>query len=98
MQRMSAINPDHLLHTDLSACNNYQQGEEAAAVINKHRCPTLLVIALQDRMTPGKASAQLRSAISDAQLVEIAECGHAMMCEQPHAVLTALKNFFKLDC
>jgi pimeloyl-ACP methyl ester carboxylesterase len=95
MQRMSEINPDHLLYTDLSACNNYVQGEQAAAVINHHHCPTLFVMAEQDRMTPGKASAQLRTVISEACVIEIAECGHAMLSEQPDAVLAALVDFLK---
>lgn len=95
MQRMSAINPNHLLYTDLSACNNYQLGEAAAAIVNHHHFPTLFLMAQQDRMTPAKASAQLRSAIPDATVIEIAECGHAMMSEQPDAVLAALTGFLK---
>lgn len=93
MQRMSAANPHQLLFTDLSACNNYAQGEEAAAVINRQHCPTLFVMAQQDRMTPAKASAKLRAAIPEARVVEIADCGHAMMAERPDAVLTALVDF-----
>jgi len=95
MQRMSEINPDHLLYTDLSACNNYARGEAAAEVINKHHCPALFVMAQQDRMTPAKASAKLRAAIPHARVVEIVECGHALMAEQPDAVLNALVDFLK---
>lgn len=95
MQRMSAINPDHLLYTDLSACNNYAQGEQAATIINQYRCPTLFVMAQQDRMTPSKASAKLRTSIPDASVIEIAECGHALMAEQPDAVITALVDFLR---
>jgi pimeloyl-ACP methyl ester carboxylesterase len=95
MQRMSEINPGHLLYTDLSACNNYAHGDSAAAVINQSRCPTLFVLAQQDRMTPGKASAKLRGAIPYAQIIEVAECGHAMLAEQPEAVLAGLAGFLK---
>jgi pimeloyl-ACP methyl ester carboxylesterase len=95
MLSMAEINPHHLLYTDLSACNNYAQGEQATAVINHHHCPTLFVMAKQDRMTPDKASVKLREAISEAKVVEIADCGHAMMSEQPDAVLSALADFFR---
>jgi len=95
MQRMSAMNPHQLLFTDLSACNNYAQGDEAAAVINEQQCPTLFLMAQQDRMTPSKASAQLRAAIQQARVKEIAECGHAMMSEQPAHVLGALVDFLR---
>lgn len=95
MQHLSEINPDHLLYTDLSACNNYARGEQAAAAINQYHCPALFVMAQQDRMTPSKASAQLRATIPDARVIEIAECGHALMAEQPDAVLTALVDFLK---
>ncbi|PRC91666.1 alpha/beta fold hydrolase [Solimicrobium silvestre] len=95
MQRMSAINPAQLFYTDFSACNNYQQGEAAAVAINSQQCPTLFVMAKQDRMTPVKASATLRSSILGSKVVEIANCGHSLMTEQPDAVLTALVQFLK---
>jgi len=95
MHHVSALNPAQLFYTDFSACNNYQQGEAAAQVINQHGCPVLFVMAQQDRMTPGKASAQLRAAISDAKVVEIKQCGHSLMTEQPDAVLSALRLFLK---
>ncbi len=95
MQRMSTINPAQLFFNDFSACNNYQQGEHAAAVINEHALPVMFVIAQQDRMTPGKASAKLRASLPHAQTVEIAQCGHSLMTEQPDAVLKALVRFLK---
>jgi pimeloyl-ACP methyl ester carboxylesterase len=94
MQRMSEINPKQLLHTDLSACHHYAQGEAAALVVNQHHCPTLFMLAQQDRMTPVKASVKLREIIAEAKVVEIAECGHAMMAEQPDAVVAGLVDFF----
>lgn len=95
MLRLSAINPDQLFYTDFSACNNYQQGDAAAEVINQHDCTVLFVMAQQDRMTPVKASARLRSAIAPAYVtvVEIAQCGHAMMGQQPDEILKTLIRF-----
>ena len=95
MERLSVINPEQLLYTDFSACNNYQQGDAAAVVIHQHRLPVLFVMAQQDRMTPLKASARLRAALPDAGSVELAQCGHSMMAEQPDAVLQALVAFLK---
>ncbi|MET3108435.1 pimeloyl-ACP methyl ester carboxylesterase [Oxalobacteraceae bacterium GrIS 1.18] len=96
MQRMSAINPSRLFYTDFAACNNYQQGDAAAAVINQQQCPLLFVMAQQDRMTPGKASARMRAAITGASVVEIKQCGHSLMTEQPDAVFSALAQFLRV--
>lgn len=95
MQRMSSINSEHLFYTDFAACNSYLHGEDAAKVINNHHCPTLFVMAKQDRMTPTKASVKLRSAIPEAKVIEIEQCGHSLMTEQPDAVLGALVEFLK---
>ena len=95
MHHVSEINPASVFYTDFSACNNYQQGEAAAMVISQQSCPVLFVMAQQDRMTPGKASAKLRAAIAGATVAEIKHCGHSLMAEQPDAVLSALKAFLK---
>lgn len=78
------------LHTDLSNCNAYQEGLAAAAKI---RCPTLMVIGKRDLMTPARAAADLQSALPDVRSVVIDGAGHAMMGEQPAAVLAALRDF-----
>jgi pimeloyl-ACP methyl ester carboxylesterase len=78
------------LHTDLAACNAYQDGLEAAA---KLRCPTLLVAGAADRMTPARQGAKLAEAIEGARIVTLPACGHMMMVEQPDATLDALIAF-----
>jgi len=95
MERMSAINPDQLFYTDFSACNTYAQGDAAAVIISQHQLPVLFVMGQQDRMTPVKASTRLRAALPNANSIEIADCGHSMMAEQPDAVLQALVAFLK---
>jgi len=95
MQKMSTMNPAQLFYTDFNACNNYQQGDGAAQVINQHACPTLFVMAKQDRMTPVKASAKLRNAIPHAKTIDIDQCGHSLMAEQPDATLDALIEFLR---
>ncbi len=79
-----------VLFNDLSACNDYRQGEQRAAAI---ACPALFVLGRQDMMTPLKAGKALASRIKDARVVEIDDCGHQLMAEQPRAVLDAILRF-----
>lgn len=90
MQHISRKNPAQVFHTDFSACNAYENGEAAAKSLS---CPTLLVLGKRDLMTPPKASATLSNAIPHCQVVQIDHCGHALMAEQPDAVLDILFTF-----
>jgi 2-hydroxy-6-oxonona-2,4-dienedioate hydrolase len=45
--------------------------------------PTLLVWGKDDRITPVETAERFRALIPDAELVTIANCGHAAMLEQP---------------
>lgn len=81
---------DSVFLTDFKACNAYANGEAAAAQVT---CPTLLLLGANDQMTPPKTTALLRAAIAQHCLVQIANCGHALMAEQPDAVLDALFGF-----
>ncbi len=92
MQRISKINPAKVFYTDFTACNNYANGEQAAASI---QCPTLFLLAKNDMMTPAKASLSLQATIANRKVSTIANCGHAMMAEQPEAVLDILQSFLK---
>lgn len=89
MLRLAASKPEHLLHTDLAACNAYANGAAAAATIT---CPTLFVQGTLDKMTPPRSTAPLTGAIAHGQVVQV-DAGHAMMLEAPGAVLDALQTF-----
>lgn len=89
MQRMSARNPDHLFHTDFSACNAYANGDAAAASL---ACPVLFIFGTLDMMTPARSTKRLTAAVAHARIVHVA-AGHALMQEQPDAVLDALVAF-----
>jgi pimeloyl-ACP methyl ester carboxylesterase len=89
MQRMSRRNPDQLFHTDFAACNAYANGEAAARAV---ACPTLFVLGSKDAMTPPRSARLLAGAIAHARIVTV-DAGHAMMAEQPGAVLDALSGF-----
>jgi pimeloyl-ACP methyl ester carboxylesterase len=78
------------LHTDLAACNAYEEGLQAAARV---RCPTLVLAGVADRMTPARQAAKLAQAIQGARLVTLPACGHMLMVERPDATLDALIAF-----
>lgn len=89
MERMSQLNPEALFHTDFSACNAYAQGEAAAAAV---RCPALFIFGSKDAMTPARSTKLLTSTIAHGKVVTV-DAGHALMAEQPDAVLDALFGF-----
>jgi len=89
MQRMSQINPQQLFHTDFFACNAYANGQAAAEAI---ACPVLFIFGSKDMMTPARSTKTLTSFVPNAQVV-LVDAGHALMAEQPDAVLDALFAF-----
>lgn len=90
MQHISRQNPEQVFHTDFSACNAYANGEAAAKSVT---CPTLFLLGKKDMMTPPKATATLTNAIPHSKVMQIENCGHALMAEQPDAVLDTLFSF-----
>jgi pimeloyl-ACP methyl ester carboxylesterase len=89
MQRMAQQNPAQLFHTDFSACNAYANGAAAAAGVG---CPVLFILGARDVMTPPRSAQALTAALKHGRIVTV-EAGHAMMAEQPDAVLDALVAF-----
>lgn len=79
-----------VLHADLAACNDYQDGLAHAAAL---ACPALFLLAARDRMTPAKAGRALAAAALKAEVDVIADCGHMMMTERPEESLQALARF-----
>ena len=78
------------LHVDLRACNEYANGIAAAAAV---RGPAMLIVGARDLMAPPKAAQGLADALAEKRVVTLPDCGHAMMAEQPDAVLDALAAF-----
>jgi pimeloyl-ACP methyl ester carboxylesterase len=89
MQRMSQQNPDQLFYTDFSACNAYANGQVAAEAA---QCPVLFILGAKDMMTPPRSAKLLTGAVKHGRIVTV-DAGHAMMSEQPDAVLGALYGF-----
>jgi pimeloyl-ACP methyl ester carboxylesterase len=90
MEYVSRHNAQPVFFTDFSACNDYQHGEAAAAAIN---CPVLFLLGKKDMMTSPKAAAPLLQALPAAKVIQLANCGHDLMGEQPDQVLDALFSF-----
>ncbi|MGE5467409.1 MAG: alpha/beta fold hydrolase [Ignavibacteria bacterium] len=78
---------------DLAACNAYANGEAAAAAATAAGCPALIVAGTRDLMTPMRNTKALAAMLPNAKLVTLPGAGHAMMAEQPDALLDALIGF-----
>jgi len=89
LARLARLAPG-VLHTDLSACNSYAGGMEAAA---KVKCPALFILGARDMMTPPRAAQDLVKAIPGARAVTAQLSGHSLMAEAPDATLDALVGF-----
>ncbi len=79
-----------VLHTDLVACHTYEGGLAAAAAV---RCPALVLMGARDLMAPPRGAQALIGALADPHVVTLPGTGHALMAEQPDAVLDALRAF-----
>jgi pimeloyl-ACP methyl ester carboxylesterase len=82
-----------VIGNDLRACNAYANGAAAAAAVAAARCPTLIVAGSRDLMTPTRNTKALAEMLPHAKVVTLPGAGHAMMAEQPDAVLDALIGF-----
>jgi pimeloyl-ACP methyl ester carboxylesterase len=78
-----------VLHNDLKACNDYTTAQEAAKALAGKPCT--LITGTADRMTPNKAAKNLASLLN-AKVVELSNCGHMLLSEQPEATLQAVKK------
>lgn len=84
--------PPGVLHADLMACHAWTGGIEAA----KHvRAPVLVLRGARDLMAPPKSAQALIEALDKPRVVTLPDTGHAMMAEQPDAVLDALRAFLE---
>lgn len=85
--RIMCANP---LHTDLLACQNYQNGNQAAAKIT---APAQLILATEDRMTPLKFGRQLAEVMPNVRSQVALNAGHMLPIEAPDQVLKQLQQF-----
>ncbi len=88
--RLMNANRQGVLHTDLTACADYQDGPEAANTIAS---PALCVLAGQDRMTPIAQGRLLAQSLPNATAIEVPQSGHMIISEYPGEVNRALRTF-----
>jgi pimeloyl-ACP methyl ester carboxylesterase len=83
-----------VLHAGLGACHRYRRALEAASAV---RCPVLLLLAANDRMTPARVALPLAQALTQAgtpvATVLLPDCGHMMMSEASKAAAEAMLPF-----
>ena len=77
----------NLFVNDFRVCDRYRGGLEAAARIS---CPTTLVLGARDQMTQPKQTTAIAAALR-AAIVSL-PAGHALMTEQPEALLAAVRE------
>ena len=88
--RLLERNAAGVLASDLAACRDYAGGLAAAARV---RCPVLAIVGGRDLMAPGRNARALAAALTDVTTVRLEQSGHALMAEEPDAVLAALHTF-----
>jgi pimeloyl-ACP methyl ester carboxylesterase len=91
MRLMERMHPG-VLHADLAACHAYANGLAAARAV---RALTLLILGARDIMAPPRTAAELGDTLAKSRTVLLPDCGHAMMAEQPDAVLDTLRDFLR---
>jgi len=87
-QKLLGMENPGVLGIDLGLCNDYQSGMESATKVS---CPTLIVMASEDKMTPPKQGEKLAAAIPNVKKQLIQNCGHMMMIEKSDQTMQALK-------
>ncbi len=75
----------NLCHHDLMLCNGYVGGLTAAYKVT---CPSTVVLAARDQMTPPKSASALIAALQAS--VHSLDCGHAVMQEAPEELRKVL--------
>jgi pimeloyl-ACP methyl ester carboxylesterase len=83
-----------VMANDLTACDDYT---EAVAMAGRVRCPVLLLLGENDKMTPPAAAQPLAAALADARIVVIEKVGHMLPLEKPAEVNETISLFLGVD-
>ena len=74
-----AQNKPGVLWTDLTACNNYHEGEVAAKALE---CPVLCILAEKDKMVPAKFGKMLANTTTNGDCHIVKGAGHFVHSEK----------------
>ncbi len=88
-QEQMAHTPPDVLYHDFAACDAFDVRDRLAEI----RCPTLVISATADRLTPLKYGVYLQEHIAGARLAVIEDAGHTVMLERPRQVTQAIQSF-----
>ncbi len=83
--------PASVTHGDYTACNRFDLTDRLGEI----SCPTLVVSASADRLTPIKYGQFLQRHIPGAQLCMIENAGHMMAIERPEEFTACVESFMK---
>jgi len=86
-QRLLERSSDGVFYNDLKACNEFADSLGLAENIS---VKTLVIIGEQDKMTAASNALKVAGKIRNCSVTNLKACGHAMLSEQPNAVLDAL--------
>ncbi len=79
-----------ILAVDLIACNNYQNGSDAAKAIN---CPTLFVLGELDKMANLESGKKFANLVKDSTTCIISGSGHMIMIEKAFEMREKILEF-----
>ncbi|MFJ9467769.1 bifunctional 3-oxoadipate enol-lactonase/4-carboxymuconolactone decarboxylase PcaDC [Streptomyces caniferus] len=77
-----------------AACCDALAGYDLRSELPRITAPTLVIAGRDDPATPPAHARELADGITGSTLLELAAASHLALVEQPHAVLTALRNHF----
>lgn len=83
-----------VLANDLAACDDYSSTLEMAKRV---RCPVLLILGENDKMTPPPGAQPLAAALGDARIVVVEKVGHMSPLEKPATVNETINLFLGIE-
>ena len=81
-----------ILAVDLIACNNYQNGSDAAEAIN---CPAMFIFGELDKMANLESGKKFANLVKNSTTHIIEGCGHMIMIEKAFEMREKILEFLK---
>jgi len=66
---------------------------DASKSVSKIKCPTLIIVGSDDKVTPPEQSKELHTLIPNSKLVVIPNAGHLVLYEKPQELIKEIMNF-----
>ncbi len=85
------VGPTSLIDQQLAMMNR----SDSRAVLPNISCPTIVICGRQDQPAPLEHSEEIATAIPDAKLVVVENCGHFSAIERPEEVTAAMREWLQ---